>query len=515
MTNTLINEHVTEQNTFLDRHKSALLATLQQAVIRATQLQKSVIASFTLPMERYDTIQAFAGVQQASLGEVFFWEQPSEQNALIGAGYETTIETTGRTSAVDAAAQWRSLLQDAIISSAAMVQEDVDGVYGHGPVFFGGFAFDPDNQHTQLWSGFPDGLLILPRFLLRYSKNATTLSISILLRAEDDVEQHFENVNQEIEHLLKTIRSVVKGEEVGRPQGSPLHVKDDTICRGDPCGLPTSSIQDTMPAAEWRQKVAEVAHDIRNGLFEKVVLARSVQVTPQTGVSFEISSVLSRLRQSYPGTYIFAMQRGARFFIGATPERLVQAQNGMIHTMALAGSAPRGTTQEEDEQLGTELLRSEKNGIEHGVVVAMVRKALLAHCSTVHVSDTLHLLKLKNVQHLETPIDAELLPGRCILDVMADLHPTPAVGGFPREEALATIRRVEQLDRGWYAGPLGWIGAGGHGEFAVALRSGLVAEHEATLFAGCGIVGDSDPQSEYTESCLKLQGMLRGLGEQN
>ena len=117
------------------------------------------------------------------------------------------------------------------------------------------------------------------------------------------------------------------------------------------------------------------------------------------------------------------------------------------------------------------------------------------------------------MQHLQTPIVGELLPGRCILDVMADLHPTPAVGGFPREEALATIRRVEQLDRGWYAGPLGWIGAGGHGEFAVALRSGLITEQEAMLFAGCGIVGDSDPQSEYAESCLKLQVMLRGLGE--
>jgi len=183
--------------------------------------------------------------------------------------------------------------------------------------------------------------------------------------------------------------------------------------------------------------------------------------------------------------------------------------------MALAGSAPRGATQAEDEQLGAELLQSEKNGIEHAVVVATVREALLAHCSMVHVSDIPHLLKLKNVQHLETPIVGELLPGRCILDIIADLHPTPAVGGFPRQEALATIRRVEQLDRGWYAGPLGWIGADGHGEFAVALRSGLVTEHEATLFAGCGIVGDSDPQSEYAESCLKLQGMLRGLGEQN
>ena len=495
MTNTLINEHVTQQNTFLDSYTAALLATLRNAVTRATQLHRDIIASFTLPIERFDTIQAFTGVQQAGLGEVFSWEQPSEQNALIGIGTETTIETT---SAIDAAAQWRELLQDAVISCANTAQE-LDAVHGYGPVFFGGFAFDPDNQHTQLWSGFPDGLLILPRFLLRYTKVSTTLTINVLLHAEDDVERCFHTLGNETQHLLKAIRRVgEEGEtgETGRQEGSPLHV-------------------DTLPAAVWMQKVAEVAHDIRDGLFEKVVLARSVQVTPQMGTSFAISAVLSRLRQSYPGTYIFALQRGGRFFVGATPERLVQAQDGLIHTMALAGSAPRGATQAEDEQLGAELLQSEKNGIEHAVVVATVREALLAHCSMVHVSDIPHLLKLKNVQHLETPIVGELLPGRCILDIIADLHPTPAVGGFPRQEALATIRRVEQLDRGWYAGPLGWIGADGHGEFAVALRSGLVTEHEATLFAGCGIVGDSDPQSEYAESCLKLQGMLRGLGEQN
>jgi len=494
MTNTLLNEHAAQYTAFLDRYKSVLFETLHDAVIRAEQMHKSVVASFALPIERFDTIRAFTGVQQTGLGEVFFWEQPSEQSALLGIGTETTIETTGNTSAVDAAVQWRALLQEAVISSTDDVQE-TNAVYGRGPVFFGGFAFDPNNRRTQLWEGFPDGLLILPRFLLSYSKEHTTLTINVLLHADDDIEQCFRRINNDVQHLIMSIRSSSSIED--QAQTGVL------------------SLQDTLPAVTWMHKVAGVASNIRHGLFEKVVLARSIQVAPPVETSFDVSAVLSRLRQSYPGTYIFALQRGARFFVGATPERLVQAQNGQIHTMALAGSAPRGITQEDDERLGAALLHSEKNSVEHAIVVAKVREALLAHCSTVSVSDTPQLLKLKNVQHLETPIVGELLPGRCILDVMADLHPTPAVGGFPRKEALATIRRVEGLDRGWYAGPLGWIGAGGHGEFAVALRSGLIAAHEATLFAGCGIVGDSDPQSEYEESCLKLQGMLRGLGERN
>ncbi len=145
----------------------------------------------------------------------------------------------------------------------------------------------------------------------------------------------------------------------------------------------------------------------------------------------------------------------------------------------------------------------------------MMREALQHHCTTVHISAAPQLLKLKNVQHLKTPIAGELIPGRCILDVIADLHPTPAVGGFPRHAALEAIRNTEKLDRGWYAGPLGWIGASGHGEFAVALRSGLIDGGKATLFAGCGIVSGSDPQAEYAESCLKFQVMLRGLGGSN
>ncbi|HEU5226180.1 MAG TPA: isochorismate synthase, partial [Ktedonobacteraceae bacterium] len=261
----------------------------------------------------------------------------------------------------------------------------------------------------------------------------------------------------------------------------------------------------------WLAQVADAVKLIRNGVYEKVVLARAVRVTNEAK-AFDIDTVLCRLRMNYPGAYVFAIQRGADYFIGATPERLVCSQDGQLQTIALAGSAPRGTTAEEDQRLGEELLQSEKNQGEHNIVVATIRNALAVLCSKVQVAATPHLLKLKNIQHLETTIVGELLPGRCVLEAIEDLHPTPAVGGFPRLPTLAAIRESEQLDRGWYAGPIGWIGANGNGEFAVALRSALVNGNKATLFAGCGIVADSNPESEYAESCLKLQVMLRGLG---
>jgi isochorismate synthase len=264
------------------------------------------------------------------------------------------------------------------------------------------------------------------------------------------------------------------------------------------------------------ETVANMVEKISHGAFEKVVLAREINVIldGSPGV-IDISTTLQRLRESYPTASVFAMQRGERFFVGATPERLVQARNGQIYTMALAGSARRGETAEEDVQIGSELLQSGKNNNEHAIVVAMMREALKKHCTHVHISAAPQLLKLKNVQHLKTSITGELIAGRCMLDIMEDLHPTPAVGGFPRYAALEAIRNAEKLDRGWYAGPLGWIGASGHGEFAVALRSGLIDGREARLFAGCGIVADSEPQAEFAESCLKFQVMLRALGGYN
>ncbi len=158
-----------------------------------------------------------------------------------------------------------------------------------------------------------------------------------------------------------------------------------------------------------------------------------------------------------------------------------------------------------------ELLHSEKNRQEHEIVASMLKLALADLCSELWVADVPELFQLHNLQHLKTPIIGELLPGRSILDAIAVLHPTPAVGGFPRDAALTEIRNHEQLDRGWYAGLVGWLDLDGNGEFAVALRSALVDGNSATLFAGCGIVADSLPASEFAESRLKLAVMLRAL----
>lgn len=471
--------------------REQLLSTLSQAARRAAQQQQRILASTILPFEWCDLLPIFSACRLAGLDDCFYWEHPTAQHALVGTTLAHTIETQGQQRFSHAATKWRALLKEAVI---AYQGTDAPQLYGSGPVFLGGFAFDPLRPHTQLWSGFPDGQLMLPAILFSAHNGQAALTLNQMVQPGDDIEQLADS-------LLRRVASI-EGAHANAPAqfdiGSTIPVQT----------------RDLLPAATWMLLVADTTQAIRQGRYEKVVLARSIEVTPtQSTAHFEINATLARLRQHFPAAYVFAIQRGQRFFVGATPERLVQAQDGHIHTMALAGSARRGTTTEEDQQIGNELLHSDKNNGEHAIVVAMVRDALGEHCTEVTVSHTPHLLKLKNVQHLETPISGVLLQGRCILDVMANLHPTPAVGGFPRQQALATIREIEHLDRGWYAGPVGWISPEGHGEFAVALRSGLIEHDRAILFAGCGIVADSDPHSEYAESCLKLQAMLRGLGD--
>jgi isochorismate synthase EntC len=172
----------------------------------------------------------------------------------------------------------------------------------------------------------------------------------------------------------------------------------------------------------------------------------------------------------------------------------------------------RGATPEDDLLAANELRHSVKNAGEHAVVASTILDALAPLCASLESERAPRVRTMPNVFHLETTIAGELLPDKCLLDVVAAMHPTPAVAGVPRTDALAYLRQHEQLDRGWYAGALGWLDACGDGEYVVALRSALVDGAQATLFAGCGIVADSRPAPEYAESKLKLRVMLEALG---
>jgi isochorismate synthase len=470
--------------------RQQVLTILRQATQQATQSDQPVLVSFTQPVASCHPLRIFHALSMLEVGERFYWELPIEQRALIGAGVATTIETHGPNRFTTASTAWRHLQQQTIVANT---QENLPENL-QGPTLFGGFAFDPASSRTALWDGFPDGLLIVPYLLFRAQEDSATLTVNKLIQKSDDIELCAEEIYQHMKQLRQAVEAMSEAQ---------LLSSDNTTIQLTTCDL--------LPASIWKKLVARTVAKIRAGNYQKVVLARGIEASSEE-TPFDVETTLSRLRVSYPGAYVFALQRGERYFVGATPERLLRTSASQIFTMALAGSAPRGKSEEEDQQLDLELLQSAKNQGEHAIVVTMIRDALAHYCSQVWVSDKPQLLRLKNIQHLQTPIVGELLPGQSILDALQELHPTPAVGGFPREAALTELREHEQLDRGWYAGPIGWINANGNGEFAVALRSALVDKNSATLFAGCGIVADSQPESEYSESCWKFAVMLRGLG---
>jgi isochorismate synthase len=259
------------------------------------------------------------------------------------------------------------------------------------------------------------------------------------------------------------------------------------------------------------ERVQQALGGIRSGRFDKVVVAREVHVT--AGSPIDPVAWLVALRERFPSCTLFAVGEGDAVFLGASPERLVRVHGERVETVALAGTAPRGASQSADRALGEALCDSRKNGDEHAIVVHHLQHALAECCDGVAVDAEPRLLRTRTVQHLCTELRARRRRESpvSLLELVGRLHPTPAVGGAPRDAALAWLARHEDVERGWFAGPVGFLQSNGDGEFVVALRSALVRGRSATAWAGAGIVARSDPRAEFTETELKLRTVLGPL----
>ncbi len=464
-------------------HRPALLATLSEAARRARALCRPVVASYTLPIVVQDPLAVYASAEAAAATQAWYWEQPSHRLAFAAFGIATQWQVDAGDPAGMSAA-WRALCADAVIT----VDEHLRDERLDWPLAFGGVAFDPTAAKTTLWRQFPGAALTLPQVILARDGDEATLTLTASLRPDDTADDHLSRWQMHASRLIDA-RYIVQGRDA-----SPVRMLQ------------------REPIAEhaWEQMVAEAADAIRRGALAKVVLARAVERVAENAPN--PVHALHYLRAAYPTATTFAVRRGAQTFLGATPEQLARVRRGHVETIALAGTSPRHASPADDARVAAALRRSAKNADEHAIVVSAIRNALAPLCGALESKREPYVRILPNVLHLETPIAGDLLSNYTLLDVVAALHPTPAVAGFPQQSALAYLREHEHLDRGWYAGALGWLDARGDGEFVVALRSALIEGSRATLFAGCGIVADSQPESEYAESRLKLRVMLEALG---
>lgn len=260
---------------------------------------------------------------------------------------------------------------------------------------------------------------------------------------------------------------------------------------------------------DFERSVTKALEAIRQGRYEKIVLSRALDITLERPLAAVES--LHKLRERFPSCTAFSFSNsGCQSFIGASPERLLRITEHQIFTEAIAGSRPRGKTAQEDAQLANALLQSEKDLREHQAVIASIHTRLKElGVNELPAATRPRLLQLANVQHLHTPVSAPFPQGIHPLQAVAALHPTPAVGGKPREQAVPAIRELENFDRGLYAGALGWFDHRGRAEFVVCIRAALLLGTRARLYAGAGIVEGSTPLLEKQETEWKLQAMLQ------
>ena len=402
------------------------------------------------------------------------WAAP-DQATVVGSGTARTLEASGadRFSSVRATAER--------LFSAGDVHA---GALEARPRLFGGFSFHDDHADEGAWAGYPSAKFVLPRTQITYVDGEAWLTVNAVGADASAVETRLDRTRDRVQSL---------------PEPPAIDTPPGVVSRTR-----------TASKAQWRRGVTAATDRIAAGELDKVVLAQALRTTLAERVS--IPDVLARLGETYPDCYRFLFEPadGSAGFFGATPERLVDLRGRTVETGALAGTTGRGETPEEDEWLAAELLADDKNSHEHDLVVGAVREQLEPHAASIRAGAR-RIRRLATVQHIETPITAELQTDEHVLTLVEALHPTPAVGGLPPDSALETIRDTEPFDRGWYAAPVGWFDAAGYGSFAVALRSAIARGDVATLFAGVGIVADSDPDREWDEVQLKYRPILDEL----
>jgi isochorismate synthase len=449
----------------------------EQAVRRARRAGTEVLAGITLPLPATVDPSAVMFASRRPDEPWFCFEQPDRDGAALAAlGCVRRLEGRGPGRFGRAAGAWRDLI-------AAAEADAADGPPGAGLVAVGGFAFAADGGTAPHWAGFAAADLMVPEVALARRGADVRLTLAALAAPDDVPDQLAARLERRFGEL--------------RAAALPLL---------DPAPAGRFRIASVAPPEHYEAAVARAVERIRAGDFEKIVLAREVAV--HAPADHDPAAVFGVLRAAFDSCYVFCAGRGDAAFIAASPELLVRREGLRASTVALAGSIRRSADPAVDDHLGEQLLRSDKDREEQAIVARRIARALRPHAVWVAAPDEPAIVKVANIQHLATPIRAQLTQPHSAIELAGLLHPTPAVGGEPHAAAAPRIPALEGLDRGWYAGPVGWTDANEDGEFCVALRCALLRGREARLYAGVGVVRDSDPAAELAETEVKLGALL-------
>ncbi|MBN8867425.1 MAG: isochorismate synthase [Solirubrobacterales bacterium] len=452
---------------------------LRSALTEAVGRGRETLVSATVPFDCADPVATVFSSRRA--GEPFFcWEQPDRDIRLGALGRVREVNSRGDGRFLEVAAECAHLSGDAVLVGS--------GGFTTGPVWTGGFSFHEEGTAggrapDSSWSSFEPASMILPELSIQSSESETNLTVNLIVGPGSDPDR-----------LLAAALARVAGLIENEPPMLDPH----------PAVAPT--IESVLSPESYESSVAAAVERIKAGEIEKVVLAREVVV--RAGSAHDPFAIFDALRQGFPACFNFCVGTGEAAFIGASPELLVRCAGRGVATVGLAGSTRRSSDPAVDDHLAQKLLGSDKDRGEQAVVVRRIVKTLSRISVWVEAADEPEIIKVANIQHLGTPVYAQLAQPRTAIELAGLLHPTPAVGGEPWKKAGRVMAEVEEMDRGWYAGPVGWMDGSGDGEFCVALRSALLRDREAHLYAGVGVVTDSDPAAELAETEIKLGALL-------
>ena len=439
-------------------------------------------------------VQATAFLAQGAGRERFFWEDVRDDITFAGFGVAVHLMAWGPKRVEHIEEQARALFADAALLNELTTLE---APILAAPRLFGGFAFRADFSPDYAWSAFHPAHFVLPHYQYVRASEGAWLTINAMLSAEDDVRQALPELREALDARYAQLRdaaSQANDQEAGWGRhGRPQQMRYP------------------LPYETWAAQIEAAQEQFATTPLRKVVLSRVAEL--RFGQPVDVDGALHYLNEQYQESYRFLFEpQPHHAFFGATPELLAKVEGDTISSMAMAGSIGRSSDGREDEALGQQLLNSAKDRYEHNVVVMSMLERLAPLTAQLEISPQPGVYKLRNIQHLFTPIRGRLLQPQGILPLVNLLHPTPALGGAPRSMALEFIRQMEPVTRGWYAAPVGWIDYRLDGAFAVAIRSAVSQHRRVWLYAGSGIVADSEPQKEWDETALKFQPMLEALG---
>ena len=420
--------------------------------------------------------------------EAFFISKPETGFSLLGFGSFLSINASGHNRFNIIKSEYNSIL-DKWCYFEHSTAKDI-------PIAFMSFAFNENDKMIEQWQGLPNTTLIIPELLLRKENGEQTLIANFRLD-ERNQSHYFDRLQSHLSCYFEQDNSISSSE-------------------------PPTDISNVSMCDDWLQLSQQALSEINSGHFEKLVISRKVSWPLATAI--DTGMLLEKLKQHYPSCTLLQYRHADTTIIAASPENLLTLQHPFIQSNAIGGTVLRKTPQTLHKdcvvpsQLGHSLLSTGNDSTanrkllkEHFIIAQDIYQRLDPLCQSLKMPVSPVLMKLHNLYHLETPIQGRLMSHYDIFDVINSLHPTPAVAGFPVDTSRQWVVENENYHRGWYTGAFGWLDGQKNGEFSVLLRCALVKDNEINLFAGAGLVAESDPELEWYETETKIQTILEML----